>query len=121
MIDLELLVVFDGENVELPETRASDLVAFERKFGVAWGSLREGFTMEQACFIIWRGLLRAGTIDPGTPFDESFLDRIDDFEQRRRPFDPPPSAPSGAPSPDSPTEPASPLESSSTLIPSSST
>lgn len=114
MIDLELLVVFDGEKVDLPESRASDLVAFERQFGVAWGRLRDGLSMEQACFLVYRALLRLGRLAPGTPFDDAFLERIDDLVQRDRPFDQPPTAPSGGPSPASPTGRASPPRPSST-------
>lgn len=86
MIDLALRVIWHGEKVELAELRGSDLVALERQFHVALPSLRE-FTFEQCCFLVWRALRRDGKTT--APFDDDFLDGIEDLEQVEAPFEEP--------------------------------
>lgn len=83
MIDLNLRVVYRGEKVEVTDVKASDLVALERQFQVALPSLRE-FSFEQACFLVWRLLRREEGLQ--LPFDEEFLDGIEDLEQVEAPL-----------------------------------
>ena len=92
MIDLALRVVYLGEKVEVTNVKASDLVALERHFNVAIPSVRE-FSFEQACFLVWRMLRR--TTGLALPFDDEFLDGIEDLEQiEAPPFAAPPEPPS---------------------------
>lgn len=97
MIDLQLLVVFDGEKIHLTDVKPSDLVALERHFAVALPRLTS-FTFEQCCFLVWRRLLRDSRID-GVAFDDEFLDRIENLEQADSPFVEPTADPSPTSSP----------------------
>jgi hypothetical protein len=77
----------NGERVshEIPEASLSDLVAFERHFGITStvlspdegesGSMR----MEWIAFIVYRGLIRLGAFEKTASFDD-VLDQIVDFE-----------------------------------------
>lgn len=92
MIDLHLRVDYQGEKFELEDIKGSDLVAFERQFRVALPSLRE-FTFEHCCFLMWRSMTRNGQIT--LPFDDEFLDGIEDLEEIPGPLGPgePPGSP----------------------------
>lgn len=88
MIDLKLRVVWQGEKFETTEIKGSDVVALERQFNLSLTRLRD-FTFEQACFLVWRSMRRAGKTD--LPFDDEFLDGIEDLEQVDVPFEGPPA------------------------------
>jgi hypothetical protein len=101
------IVEFDGERVECPEPGLSDLVAFERQFGISATILEPDvtpvldgngkqivdedgnavvkvvseFRLEWVAFLLYRGLRKAGTIDVKVvAFDDDFLDRISDVQ-----------------------------------------
>jgi hypothetical protein len=85
MIDLNVRVVYLGEKFEVTQVKGSDLVALERQFSIALPSMR-GFTFEQACFLVWRSMRRAGRLPDDTQFGDEFLDGIEDLEQVDAPF-----------------------------------
>lgn len=93
----------DGEWYDVKEPKLSDLVAFERQFGVPASSLEpvpvlnevtgepaltdEGepvqkldAKLEWICFLLWRGLRKVGAIPESTPFDDDFIDRVDELD-----------------------------------------
>lgn len=99
-------VEFDGEWADVAVTGLSDMVAFERHFGIpatalepeevpvlaADGSvvLNEDGTpkvelvgnlnLEWMVFLFWRGLRKSGVIGKDVEFDDDFIDRITDVE-----------------------------------------
>lgn len=93
----------DDQWHEVREPKLSDLVAFERQFGVPASSLEPEpklnevtgepvldekgepvlqitAKLEWICFLLWRGLRKAGVIAKDVPFDDDFLDRVEDVE-----------------------------------------
>lgn len=85
-MDSAVRVVFDGERREVSKFGPSDLVAFERHFGVPASVLapdengESNARIEWFCFLIWRALRRTGVIGKDVAFDEDFLDRIEEIE-----------------------------------------
>jgi hypothetical protein len=84
VIDLELLVIFDGEKIHLTDVKPSDLVAIERHFKTSLPKMTD-FTFEQCCYLVWRRLVKDGRIPNTLPFDDDFLDRIESLEQDNTP------------------------------------
>lgn len=88
----------DGEWYDIREPKLSDLVAFERHFGVPASALDpvdqvtlgpDGeqivtkvsvVKLEWVCFLLWRGLRKAGVIGDDVAFDDDFIDRVEDVE-----------------------------------------
>lgn len=105
---VKFLVQLEGQDevVKVHEPGLSVLVAFEKHFGLPASVLDaetepvlddegqqvlddEGepqvrivseFRLEWICFLVWRQLVRQGELPEGTPFDDDFLDRIEDVE-----------------------------------------
>jgi hypothetical protein len=96
MIDLELLVVFDGEKVLVNEIKPADFVHLERHFNVPLPNLKGQLGFEHMCFLTWRFLRRR--LEGIGGFDDDFLERIDDVSPVTTPFVPG-DDPSPGPSP----------------------
>lgn len=94
MIDLEIVVVFDGEKVTLSEVKPADFVHLERHFGLSLPKLGGELTFEQLCYVAWRQLRRHRG-DVGD-FNDEFLERIDNIEPAAAPA---PFVPADGPSP----------------------
>jgi hypothetical protein len=75
-------VVFDGKKYELPKIGGlSDLVAAERFFQRPITIMKDTAPMEYTAYLIWRGLLKLGVITKdATPFDDDFIDQVEDME-----------------------------------------
>lgn len=86
MIDLELVVVFDGEKIPVDDVKVSDFVALERHYQISLPSLGGQLKFEHMCFLAWRSLRRKRA-DTGEYGDE-FLERIDDITPAAAPFVP---------------------------------
>lgn len=86
MIDIALRVIYRGEKFDATDVKGSDIVALERRAGVSLVGMRE-LKFEDACFLVWRIMRRAGHIGDEVAFDDDFLDGIEDMEQAPAPFE----------------------------------
>jgi len=85
MIDLDLLVTFEGEKIVVDGLKPADFVHLERHFGVPLPDLKGKLAFEHMCYLAWRQIRRRRG-DVGE-FDDEFLERIDDIEPVTRPFE----------------------------------
>lgn len=81
---MQIRVKYDGKDFVLPDYGPSDFVAFERQFKVSAAALSDegNARFEWMCFLVYRGLKRAGALtadDAVGGFTDEFLDRIDDL------------------------------------------
>ena len=108
MSKVQFVVTFDDTKHELNEAGLSDLVAFEKHFGLPSSVLNvetkvvvndetglveldeDGepkkeivgtFMLEWICFLLYRQLRKISVIAKDLPFDEDFIDRISDVSK----------------------------------------
>lgn len=88
---MQIRVTYAGESHDLPEFGPADFVAFERQFKVSAGAFdgnEKDIRFEWICFLVYRGLKRAGALVAEDVvggcgpdgLSEAFLDRIGDLE-----------------------------------------
>lgn len=79
---MKLLATVAGAKHEIPDASLSDLVAFERHFGVSSEIMADEATpkrVEWIAFLLYRGLIRSGVLPKETSFDDA-VEMIEDFD-----------------------------------------
>lgn len=82
---MQIRAKYDQQEYELPEFGPSDFVAFERQFKVSASALSDegSARFEWLCFLVYRGLKRAGVLRPDDEvggFTDDFIDRIQELK-----------------------------------------
>lgn len=82
----------NGQESAVDKVGMADMVAFERQFGLSAAALTpdidpitgepdpRSVRIEWIAFMVWRSARRQGLIPKETPFDDDFLEGIDDVD-----------------------------------------